>query len=232
MSLEKIKQVISEKGIEINEIKRCTSDKFDLNIYLQLFSDIANELMPVRDNIKLKFIFDKENTALITELIKYFWGQPSCRLELTKGVVLYGKTGTGKSMIFDVLNILTAMEGAYGIPFKAGNQPCYFNLKKIHAGEMTSEMVNKKFELFNNCLKYRSLFIDEIGKDLMKVNFWGNEICPFETIIETRDLFPNLLFGTTNLSLNELKERYGDRVYSRLNKMVTFIEVTGNDRRN
>lgn len=217
---------------EPNVLDRVKFIGYENDVVWQWFEKIANDLMPISGFEKKKYIIDNANRGIIDQMIKYFWLDATCKIDVYKGIILHGNTGTGKTMLFEIFNELIKLDGDNCIMFRSGNKMCKFNLTKINAREMTDNLVKDKTELFENCRTYRSVFIDEIGKEALQVKHYGNIITPIEDIVDSRDKIQGLLFATTNLSLAELNDRYGARVYSRLNKLATFIDVTGTDRRN
>jgi hypothetical protein len=79
------------------------------------------------------------------------------------------------------------------------------------------------------------LYLDDVGSEVAStVNHYGTKVNWFKDFLETyylRNQQYNRLIISTNCSANQLEERYGFRVRSRLKDMFNMIDVTGNDLR-
>lgn len=78
------------------------------------------------------------------------------------------------------------------------------------------------------------LFLDDVGAEEAYVNNYGTRVSFFKTFIEDYYLAQkpfNKLFISTNLNSEEIEERYGLRVRSRLREMFNIIDVEGKDMR-
>jgi DNA replication protein DnaC len=80
---------------------------------------------------------------------------------------------------------------------------------------------------------YQDLIVDDLGCEATFYNCFGNTLDVMKELIYCRyEVFPRWrTFFTTNLTRNQLKERYGERCYSRLCEMCGFIPLTHPDRR-
>ena len=80
----------------------------------------------------------------------------------------------------------------------------------------------------------RELIIDDLGEETQARHFGKDENALGQMLIMRERMF--LQSGvrthiTTNLSVSQLKERYGERVFSRLKGMCHWLTLTGPDRR-
>ena len=81
--------------------------------------------------------------------------------------------------------------------------------------------------------EYLGLCLDDIGTEEVK-NHYGNRKNVIGDLIEQRYALGNvglMLHMTTNLTMPQVKEFYGDRVGSRLRETMNIIELKGEDRR-
>lgn len=134
-------------------------------------------------------------------------------------LVITGNTGTGKSVIMDaVVRVYNAMYGYTG---------------RLGAKEMISSVTNKEGFIQSGMHLSNNLSIDDIGLEEEFYMEFGQKIKPFEIIIHERyDAVKNgTLFLTTNLPPSMLKDRYGDRVFSRIYESSKFIKLEGEDNR-
>ncbi|MDD4154105.1 MAG: hypothetical protein PHT30_01675, partial [Bacilli bacterium] len=74
----------------------------------------------------------------------------------------------------------------------------------------------------------------DLGAEPEEANYMGNRINPLKTLLEHRgDYTDKLTIISSNHSINhqEILDRYGDRVASRLLEMCNYFEIKGTDRR-
>ena len=76
---------------------------------------------------------------------------------------------------------------------------------------------------FERIQKLNMLAIEDMGKEPLEVMVYGNVIAPVQDIIEYRYDKRLFTFITTNLSPQEITQRYGVRVGDRLKEMVSKI---------
>ncbi len=150
-----------------------------------------------------------------------------------KGIWIAGGTGTGKTTLmkifFEVIKELN-IEFCFG----EDNNEVHYKLYP----KMTSEKeINNYFAKCGEIPQRRSLFIDDVGNDCKKVNYFGNDSLVISDIIYNR--YDKLetkqyLFITSNYPLNHpiIKEMYGERTQSRLLAMCEYLELKKTNFRN
>lgn len=137
-------------------------------------------------------------------------------LNLDKGLLLYGITGVGKTYSLDRYLRETDKNPGHRI-----------DAETIEMG--VSLHGANYFQRF-----YQDHMVwNDLGQEERVMMYMGTTIKPAQTIFMYRhQRFPALITHiTTNLLPEDLEARYGDRVFSRLNQMCNFIEVTGKDLR-
>jgi DNA replication protein DnaC len=175
-----------------------------------------------------KFITDDKTKWLLTNLTKYFIYDKTCKIDLHRGILLYGGTGTGKTTLFRIFRRL------------AGALDMMEGYNKAYSIEKTSDIVSdvryranediiRKFYSNNICF-------DDLGQEASDAKVYGNTVSVMGEILFNRyDRFQTnkqLTHLTTNLSEDELKDKYGERIHSRMQEMFNWILVDGEDLRN
>lgn len=142
-----------------------------------------------------------------------------------KGIFIYGNCGTGKTHLLNAL-YKHSKENFYGeVRYYNFSEFLYFAKNKFQ-NDFHEDVMNKiMYPDYVN--RQRLLFLDDIGSE--KTTDWS---------IETLGLIVNrfyeqedYLFITSNLNLEEIQERYGDRIASRIAEMCGIIKLEGEDRR-
>lgn len=127
-----------------------------------------------------------------------------------KGLLMFGGCGLGKSVI-----------GMYILPLL---------IKDVHkkvVNIFSAQELNKKID---EILKLHIIYIDDIGTE-DNLNSYGNKRMPFAELCDAAEKNGKLLIITTNLSIDELTQRYGDRVVDRLIATTKAVPFTGDSLR-
>lgn len=158
--------------------------------------------------------------------------------DVKKGIYLCGETGTGKSLLMQVM-VEVSRNLNIGIETTMANtrrQP--FGWQNIPATEISKEFQTcgnlEKYKYDNKNNTFRYIGIDDLGTEPKEVLYMGNRVNVLADFIEDRgNRHENLLFITSNLGMysQKLKERYGERVQSRLKGMCNYFILDGKDRR-
>jgi predicted ATPase len=182
-----------------------------------------------------KFVLDDNNTQMLAWLCMYFTNNKGFEnidpsFKLTKGLLLSGNVGCGKTTIMRLF---------------ASNQKASFNVINCNRiADMYADIGPEILHKYSDFLKvptsldtfYQNqvgVCFDDLGTESLKKHYGDVANC-MEQIILNR--YHNALpfdytHFTTNLSSDQIEERYGTRVRSRLREMVNVIDLPGNDRR-
>lgn len=120
-----------------------------------------------------------------------------------KNFGFFGKTGTGKTFLIECMADKLIKNG-YFVYYTTA-----FNLNK-NLLQYHTENNNELLEKFLVC---DFLFIDDLGTENFIKNFTENYLY---TIINQRIINNQPIIFNTNLEMNELFDRYGERIFSRL----------------
>lgn len=127
-------------------------------------------------------------------------------------LLLYGTVGCGKSFLSGCVAKELMDKGASVVYFSASQ---FFNT--LHA----NNLYNTTEELYNNDL----VIIDDLGAELTN-SFVTTSLFSF---LNERILRGNATIISTNLNLAELKERYSDRIASRIIQNFKLLKLSGPD---
>ena len=203
---------ITEGGVEYS------LGKFDGKSVLYDFSKILIYL-----TVKGKLLFGKhfriydEDMDIIRKLCHYFIkDKEHCEtngIDIDKGILLSGPVGCGKTSLMKLLRFIVPMQRPYEI-IPCRNVIFSFN----HLGFKTvEEYGNTKFYCFDDLgVEPSGRFY---GKDL---NVMGEVfLSRYELYLATKHKIKT--HATTNLNAEELEERYGNRVRSRMRELFNLI---------
>jgi DNA replication protein DnaC len=126
-----------------------------------------------------------------------------------KGLCLWGDCGRGKSTIVTgVIPMLFLMRG------------------KVVRPELAQSIPSK----INALLDSQVVCIDEIGTEPM-VNDFGEKYEGFNAIINVAEDRLKLLFITTNLTPEQILDRYGERTVERIKRLCKLVKFKGDSLR-
>lgn len=127
-----------------------------------------------------------------------------------KGLLMFGGCGLGKSVI-----------GMYILPLL---------IKDVHKKVVNIFSAQELKQKIDEILKLHIIYIDDIGTE-DNLNSYGNKRMPFAELCDAAEKKGKLLILTTNLSIDELTQRYGDRVVDRLIATTKAVPFTGDSLR-
>lgn len=161
-------------------------------------------------------------TDEIRNIVQDFYNNYLVSKEQKKGLYIAGGTGTGKTTL---LNILFDLVDFWEVKYLYSDY-CYF-LKPIRMKEIDINKMYIKDGSFRY-LERGALYIDDFGQN-KEINYMGNKINPLEEILLRRfdDLPQTYTFFTSNYPINHnfIKEKYGDRIFDRLQYFCYYCEL-------
>lgn len=137
-----------------------------------------------------------------------------------QNLLFYGAVGTGKSFLSNCIAREILNLGYSVIYFSASG---LFELLARYVFDANQkEMLYKTLEDLYNC---DLVIIDDLGTEMTN-NFSNSHLFTF---LNERNLRKKPTIISTNLSLSELKDRYSERIFSRLTNQFTFRKLSGSD---
>ncbi len=137
-----------------------------------------------------------------------------------RNLLFYGTVGTGKSFLSNCIANAILEKGHSVIYFSA--IALFQKISEYTFHKNGKEDLTNPFEDIYNC---DLLIIDDLGTEL------GNSFVTSQLFacLNERHLRHNATIISTNLDLNELTERYSDRIFSRLISNYDVIKLSGQD---
>lgn len=172
-----------------------------------------------RNEYGKELIVNDNNLRLIKILCFFISEDPRFETEfgydLKKGLLLRGSCGLGKTFIPKCLkdNQLRPI--------------LIINMNEISSEVKTSGEYEVPF--FSHIL-----YLDDVGTEETPIKFYGTSINWFKNFFENfyfKNIPFNKLIISTNNSAQEIEEKYGFRIRSRIKETFNIIDITGNDMR-
>ena len=183
-----------------------------------LMEGAGNAILKRRNEI-ITFTIDANVTAILT--IMHNW--LTCKSNHNKGILLIGNYGCGKSLLLESFCDV------------------YKELAKYQDYKLKVPTYYKSTDLVNDLIQYGfldkftkfPLFIDELGREPIRILRFGNNEEPMVEMLMKRWDNGALTFGTSNFKLETLSDDkyYGKMIGDRLKQLFTVIEMKGTSRR-
>lgn len=132
----------------------------------------------------------------------------------------YGTVGTGKSFLSGCVAKELIESGHSVIYFSAAG--LFDTLSKVKFDYRNTEDLHKAYE---DLFKCDLLIIDDLGTELSN-NFVNSQLF---SLINDRHLQQKAVIISTNLSLEDFRNRYSDRIFSRITSNYEICKITGPD---
>lgn len=137
-----------------------------------------------------------------------------------QNLCFYGTVGSGKSFLSGCIAKELLKEGNSVIYFSASALMDFFSK---YAFDYKSR--DESEEAYRDIYECDLLIIDDLGTEVTN----GFSISRLFTCLNERHLRKKSIIISTNLSLEELRDRYSDRIFSRLTGNFLFCRMTGPD---
>lgn len=168
----------------------------------------------------VQFDYNDDNKIAVQALCFYLSRNPRFETELgfdfSKGIMLRGKYGTGKTHMVKCLS-------------DNGVRPI-----RLSSMIRIKDKVQEEGYYYLGVDNYYITYLDDVGSEDLPLMHFGTKINWFKDFIEKvyydNKNFSNLIFST-NLNLKELQEKYGERVTDRIAEMFNIIDVKGTSKR-
>lgn len=128
------------------------------------------------------------------------------------GLLLYGNVGSGKTTMLDAIANLFATKNIQHHGIQIG-------FKRLDSVELY-QLYKFKYAEFDEIKKCPLLAIDDFGIEPVYINVFGTDISPISELLYHRYQNRLTTIITTNLAVDEIRKRYGDRIADRFNEMM------------
>lgn len=161
------------------------------------------------------------------DLIKWSMGHDG-NLDKNKSIGLVGRTGSGKTMTMYILNDFIEIDT---VKYKRGKDLVNLRFKFDSAIVIAGNYSLNGYDSLYKYSNYANLCIDDLGSENTNRKYFGDAANVIQELIEIRHTNGLMTHFTSNLTIEKIKEIYGDRIYSRLLGNTNIITMNDCDYR-
>ena len=249
MDIDELRQKYGLKPkSEIETVERTPDELAKIEKFKKAYMKIvrtprtAKVYTPIKlDHLKIEFkkvfeemegtdlILTNENKKMFDLISRYFAKDKSFnetdltmnKPSLNKGLLFIGSYGIGKTAMMDTFQEI-------GRRLMPNNFMWFKSVSTLDVVEEFEASDNQNKEsFFKKYNDVRTIYFDDFGTESDASNYGKKNL--MKEILEKRYLNKKKTYLTTNLSMMEIKEKYGNRVFSRLPEMFNIIEFKGDD---
>lgn len=202
-------------GTNTFRLKKYGDDKFDgaRIAFIKCCRSIVSNWKDVSPNIT-------------NQLINYCIQSDNFKGDLSKGILMMGNTGVGKTVYLRALSLMMGYSNKFKFNIFTG-----FEMERLYQLDSNHPDVYP----LDSALQSKMFGIDDLGEEHSSIKRYGTEInVGIDTLTQRHQLYTNkgyLTFSTTNLNTEMIAKKYGKRIESRIYEMFNVIGVGGNDLR-
>jgi len=197
---------LSETSTLSHLLERENFEHFSLSYYDNMTTDSRLQLTP-RENME-KILEDARQ--LVAEFDS-----------VSRSVLIYGNTGVGKTFLTNCIAKALLDTAHHVVYMTSHNLFETFEAHRFdHSGETSGDA-----SLYHYIFHCDLLIIDDLGTELS--NSFTNSM--LYTCINERQLRKKSTIISTNLSLEQLRDRYSERIFSRITGNYTLWKLIGKD---
>lgn len=186
-------------------------DSFSYDYYANDIQDPLTGLTPYQ-NIK---------TAVATA--KDFIAQFDASAEDCRNLIVLGNTGVGKTFLTNCI-ARELINAGYGVVYLSANELLSI-LEDYKFRRNTAADTDSVYERYTTALESDLLIIDDLGTEQVN-NF---SVTQLFNLLNTRQLRRRSTIISTNLSMQNIKQTYSERIFSRIASSYDLIRLFGED---
>lgn len=185
------------------------------------FVELAKTICPgftVRDEMKDTY----------ADIFDWCIASPESRYDPDRGLWLWGDIGTGKTTMLEIVKEFCKIVRPYDDIDGSGYLVPY-SFRISNAIQVCGEFSRFGYDGLETFIQSGRQAFDELGSEAMPTSYFGTVENVFQYLLQRRydNRFRSFTHVTTNLTVDEIAERYGARIYDRCKEMFNFIELRG-----
>ena len=137
--------------------------------------------------------------------------------------MLCGLYGNGKTTLAKAIARLIGFVTEHENGYSQRKDMRLYTAKDVCRLCAAGEKFKGQYEAYESLFSDPMIIIDDLGEEPKEVMVYGMIHTPIIDLLSERYANQLMTIVTTNLETNDLKEKYGPRIYDRLDEMLTSI---------
>lgn len=229
ISIDKYVDDRRKEWIRINERNKLSNPPIPLNYnqFCQLIIAHGSNFLAKKGEEK-PFVIDKSNEYAISQIYKYLRRDNSFNGSLSKGILLNGRYGSGKTVL------MNAVRETYNVCVDHWGNTDILKMRIVKSSQIVNSFRKEDNDIEISNYSSGILIIDELGREQKEVNIYGTILQPMAQVIQDRYDRGKQTFAICNFKLETLgsDEYYGKMIGDRIRQMFNELELSGESRRN
>ena len=164
------------------------------------------------------FLFDDDSRSHILAAARWLINPDS-----SPSLMLCGLYGNGKTTLAKAIAWLIGYLSERELGYSNRKVMRLYTAKNICRMCAASEKFKEQYDEYGRLFTEPMMIIDDLGEEPKEVMVYGMIHTPIIDIISERYAAQRMTIITTNLNADELKIKYGERIYDRIKEMLTTI---------
>lgn len=219
--MKSIKQIIAENKSKPEKVRRIHYKGYTEEVSKRIWFEIAKSFIP-------GIYVDEHIKYLWPNLIHYIQGSSLCEFDISKCLCFMGRTGSGKSVTMKIVQQFIEIDE---IKFIRNGKIVPFKFHIFSSRQMHDDYCTGGFEALEKYVTYSCICIDDLGSEPSEGLYYGSRLNVLTEVIEQRYNKGLTTHFTTNLNEDLIREKYDDRVLSRMTETCNFLVINGRDYR-
>ena len=231
-------------ALDVKKLIELLGDR-DESIHRQILTSMEDEdkllaVQTIGSRYEPRFVLDADNKSCYLNLVKWLVCDntmvclnPITKAKtpgvLSKGIYLFGQTGTGKSL---AIRIISDLAGVLGLKYQQRGRQSSLAWPIYRTDEIVDMYIHGNS--LTDIKREPIICFHDLGSEPTEALYMGTRMNVMRNILEQRaDNKGTLTIITSNYPphSDEIKKLYGDRVESRLCDMTNLLVLKGSDRR-
>ena len=183
--------------------------------------ELKHYFMQVARHICPEYRVTDEQRQVINDIFQWCLMMQG-NLKPHKGLWLHGDIGSGKTTMLQIVK-----QFCHDVRPKFNGD--YYSFRISNAIEVCGEFSRKGYSGIETYIESRRQAFDEIGSECSPTGYYGTVENVFQYILQRRydRRHEGFTHATSNLTEEQITERYGPRIYDRCKEMFNFVEFNG-----
>ena len=210
----------------VREIREAAERRSNRTVDLSRISGYKTLFMQCAVAVCPGFIVREEMKPAYNDIVHWAVMDYDGNLDPDKGLLIWGDIGTGKSTMLEIIR-----EFCYLVrPIVDGNR-YNFRINNVIdvCADYAEESIHGGYRGIRQYIDSPRVAFDELGSETVPTGRYGNFENVMQYIFQSRydNRYHQFTHATTNFTIDQIQDVYGERIYDRFKEMFNFVALRG-----